>query len=88
MGHPDQPDFSGGTLEPSQGSLTKTIDRAKRAIAAARAQIARSQALGQSLVDLTRELERASPDESDATHGPKDGAEFQQDGLSNGRPRH
>jgi len=43
-------------------------------IAQSRAEIARSKALGQSVADLNREIERARVAENNAPHAPKDGA--------------
>jgi ABC-type transporter Mla subunit MlaD len=71
---PDQTDPSGSKSEQGQRSLNQTIDQANRAIEGSRAEIARSHALGQSVADLTRKLERISDDENDASQALKDEA--------------
>jgi hypothetical protein len=73
MNRSDRPDPPADKPEQSQGSIGDTIDRANQVIAGARAEIARSQALGQSLADLTRDIERVSGDENDASSVQKNG---------------
>jgi hypothetical protein len=72
MNRSDRPDSSDKKPEQSQPSLSETIDRANRAIEGSRSEIARSQALGQSVADLNRKLERISEDENGASYGQKD----------------
>jgi hypothetical protein len=74
MNRPDRPDSSVKKPEQSQPSLSETIDRANRAIEESRSEIARSQALGQTVVDLNRELERISEEEIAASRPQKDEA--------------
>jgi hypothetical protein len=69
---PDQPDRPDSKSEQGRSSLNETIDQANRAIEGSRAEIARSQALGQSVADLNRELERISEDENNASRTLKD----------------
>jgi hypothetical protein len=69
---PNQPDPSGSKSEQGQRLLGETIDQANRAIEGSRAEIARSHALGQSVADLTRKLERISDDGDDASRARKD----------------
>jgi hypothetical protein len=69
---PDQPDPFDSKSEQSHRSLHETIDQANRAIEGSRAEIARSQALGQSVADLTRELERSSEEENGASRALRD----------------
>jgi hypothetical protein len=64
---PDQPDRPDSKSEQGRSSLNETIDQANRAIEGSRAEIARSQALGQSVADLNRELERISEEENNAS---------------------
>jgi hypothetical protein len=71
MNRPHQPDTPGDRPEQSQRSLDEIVDRANRAIEGSRAEITRSQALGQSVADLTREIGRISGNTSRAQ---KDGA--------------
>ena len=69
---PDQPDPPDSKSEQGQSSLNETIDQANRAIEGSRAEIARSQALGQSVADLNRELERISEEENNGSRALKD----------------
>ena len=74
MNSSDRPNPPADKPEQSQPSLSETIDRANRVIEGSRAEIARSQALGRSVVDLNRELERLREDETDVSRAQKDGA--------------
>jgi hypothetical protein len=69
---PDQPDPPDSKSEQGRNALNETIDQANRAIEGSRAEIARSQALGQSVADLNRELERISEEENNASRTLKD----------------
>ena len=74
MVRPYPPVFPDKKPEQSQPSLRETIDRANWAIEGSRASIARSQALGQSVADLNREIERVRKEEDDASRAQKDEA--------------
>ena len=71
MSRPDHP-LDG----PEQGrrSLSETIERAHRAIAGSRAEIARSKALGQCVADLNRDIDRAHEEDQNASHAQSDKA--------------
>ena len=71
MSRPHQPDPLGDRPEQSRRSLDEIIDRANRAIEGSRAEITRSRVLGESVADLTRELDRIS---EKAARAQKDGA--------------
>jgi hypothetical protein len=71
MSRPHQPDPLGDWPEQSRRSLDEIIDRANRAIEGSRAEITRSRVLGESVADLTRELDRIS---EKAARAQKDGA--------------
>lgn len=49
------------------------MDRAKRTIEESRAEIARSKALGESVAELSREIERTREAEKDVSHAQKNG---------------
>ncbi len=74
MSHPDQPDTSDSKSDQDQPSFDDTIERANRAIDELRAEIARSQVVGQSIADLTRELGQAIEEENDDSRVQKKGA--------------
>ncbi len=73
MSHPDQPDTSDSKSDQDQPSFDDTIERANRAIDELRAEIARSQVVGQSIADLTRELGQAIEEENDDSRVQKKG---------------
>jgi hypothetical protein len=64
MSSPGQTDPQSSTPKQGQGSLAETIDRANQAIAASRAEIARSRALSRSEADLARQFDRLGKGES------------------------
>ncbi len=72
MNHPDPPDPPDRNSGQSQRSVGETIDQANRAIEESRAEIARSQALGQSVADLARELDRISQEEKTPSGAQED----------------
>ena len=72
MSHSDQPDSPDSNSEQSQRSLGETVDQANRAIEESRAEIARSQALRQSVADLARELDRISQEETTPSGAQED----------------
>ena len=74
MSSPHQPDPLSERPQQRQRSLDEIVARANRAIEGSRAEITRSQALGRSVADLTRELDRISEKNSRA-EGQKDGAQ-------------
>jgi hypothetical protein len=74
MSRPHQPDPLGDRPEQSQPLLDEIVARANRAIEGSRAEVTRSQALGRSVADLTRELDRISEVTSRAEGAQKDSA--------------
>ena len=74
MSHSDQPDSPNSNSEQSQRSLGETVDQANRAIEESRAEIARSQALRQSVADLAHELARMSEGGSPPSDAQEDEA--------------
>ncbi len=72
MNHPDPPDPPDRNSGQSQRSVGETIDQANRAIEESRAEIARSQALRQSVADLARELARISEEENTSSAAQED----------------
>jgi hypothetical protein len=68
MNRPDQPPTSDkSTSEQRQRSFSEAIDQANRVIERSQAEIARSQALGQSVADTIREIAHIIEDENDAS---------------------
>ena len=74
MNRPDEPDPPESRSARAQRSLGETIDQANRAIEESRAEIARSKALGESVADLARELDRISQEEAPPPGAQEDGA--------------
>ena len=67
MNRPDQPPASDkSTSEQRQRSFSEALDQANRVIERSQAEIARSQALGQSVADTIREIAQLVEDENDA----------------------
>ncbi len=68
MNRSDQPNTSNeSTSEQRQRSFSEGIDLANRVIERSQAEIAGSQALGQSVADTIREIARIVEDENDAS---------------------
>jgi hypothetical protein len=70
MSNSDQPNKS----EQNRRSFQDTLDRAEKVITDSRAAIARSQALGQFVADLDREIKQVRNEEDDASRAQKDEA--------------
>ncbi len=68
MNRSDQPNTSNeSTSEQRQRSFSEAIDLANRVIERSQVEIARSQALGQSVADTIREIAQLVEDENDAS---------------------